>query len=155
MRKLLPLTLLLCIVAPAAAKGINAGQDRIIVLNPPAKKLVFHGADSDMPEHGEYLLALPGVTSDYSNYKQFVKDIADKLPNWMVIAVRRSSGDHECLVMVNDIDYLALTTRYFVEMAHLDAAQTDRYEWLNGALDNEQALVQLQQDICEYIKASR
>jgi hypothetical protein len=138
-----------------ASSKDEARIPRVVVLGAPANELVFDGPDSDMPGHGAYLFAMPGTASSYMGYEHLVETTAAGLPHWMAIAVRRSSGDQECLVMVNDIDYLSIAVRSSMEKAGLDAVPSARYMELNGAPDYEGALARLQQDVCERVRGSR
>lgn len=143
MRKLLSLIMFL---GAMLSFQVHACDKNTVAVMGAASDLVFQGQDKDLPLDGCYWLA---VDDRHVPKPRTLDEAADSIisvmPHWMNLALKRGRGITECVVVVNNVDYLdTLIRAYLGKWEHVgarfstrSAAEPDRDEVVNAV----QALV--------------
>jgi hypothetical protein len=130
---------------------VHACERKTISIPVSTSELVFHGRDEDMPLNGCYWsavddrdMALPGGVD------QAVDMMISIMPRWMRVAVQEGRGISACVVVVNNVDYLDVLIRAYVERWH--EAGVDMSGWRKGPAEkgfiSDPVVEHLQERIC-------
>lgn len=113
MRKFLSLFIVACSILGCQ---VRACETKAIKIPTPASDLVYIGLDDRLPVEGCYWFAVndPGSYSPHSMSEAAGKIIA-VMPHWMRHALREGRGINECVVVVNNVDYLDALIRFYVD----------------------------------------
>lgn len=151
MRTLFSLILFALLVPVAHAHG--CGQSEISI---PLKSsdVIFTGNDSQLPKNScHYFFSVAKGSSRIPRTLMDAEDeIIEEMPHWMYRAVQFSSGDDECLVRVNKIDYFSILIEYFDDNWKARGLIISKLIKLNTGDDY---LDVFQQKLCERIKSNR
>jgi len=151
MRKLFSLVIFALLVPVAHAQG--CGQSKISIPLKPSD-VIFTGSDGQLPKNScHYFFSVGKISSRTPRTLVDAEDeIIDKMPHWMYRAVQFSSGDSECLVRVNKIDYFSILIEFFDEKWRVRGLSVSKFLKFNAGDDY---LDVFQQKLCEKIKSNR
>lgn len=153
MFRLLSLTILLTVLASSSW----ASQTSLIAntqLRP--SQAVYGGNAKNMPIDAEFLFAI-----DYSskrapsNLKKAVDDVVYSLPTWLRVAVRKSSGDQECVVFVNNVEYFGIALEWYIDYWSSKSTNEKLAKTLAPeAADADAVEAEFQENVCKEIQES-
>jgi len=145
----------MCAVAGlAACPPASAAGESVVGTQPHRNELVYVGPSTTMPTDSSYLIAIaPGKLTKPRNVDDAARTVADALPAWMRAAIRQSHDDHECVVLVNDVDYFAIVTDWFVEEWMARFSQQSIVDAIDARAEDVASIkATLQQSTCAMLK---
>ena len=121
---------------------------------------VYVGDDHDMPVDGSFLIALdksPRTTRVPKTVEEAVALTVDALPHWYLAALKSSSGDSECDVIVNGVSYSAVVINWLWTEWNMSNASSELRKAFSTMGFHSQSQVQQAMifGICEYSKNGR
>ena len=158
MLSIIVLQLALAYCSAAQGSGIKTPEvkcsDTFIVGKKNAKNLVFFGADQNMPSHCRFLISNHGKYSVPRSNADALSQFTRGLPRWIVAAIANSSGDDECVVRVNDVDYFSLSLDAVVQV-WLERSSDERLASVLAKSHQRQELAEIEflDQACKQIKS--
>lgn len=130
---------------------VHACERKTISIPVSTSELVFHGRDEDMPLNGCYWFAVDDRDMALPRgVDQAVDKMISIMPRWMRVAVQEGRGINACVVVVNNVDYLNVLIRAYVERWH--EAGVDMSGWRKGPAQkgfiSDPVVEHLQERIC-------
>lgn len=147
---------------PVLAQNENIGQEPIVISNAPEHfaRDIFVGPDNEMPTNGRWIMSLEPTTvqsgepSIPKNLSEAFHEMEHALPHWYQVALRRSSGEFECFVSINNFDVNLFVMDWFWVNWRLEEPDSELRNVLEGmgAENRYQMLFGLHDGFCYYLK---
>lgn len=142
----------LCLMACCSSiHAQDCQKGELLVIPTESASQVFVGGD--MPKDGCYLLNV--VDSDRAGAPKDEGEAIDRvvksLPAWLYVAVGLSSGDTECVVQVNKLDYFDLVVSMWVERWRKNEGVKPSFLG-SRTFEGDPGVDRLQEDSCRRIK---
>ena len=153
MRKPLSLTVF-CVCFFCCTNSVARACERVLMggsLDPSLT--VYFGADDEMPVNCNYLISVRDDFHVPKDRDDAATQIETAIPRWIFTALKKSSFDHECVVLVNDVAYFDLILDAVLERWSSESRQQEIAEILApGAPDIGTAKNEFAEYVCNRIK---
>lgn len=121
---------------------------------------VYVGDDDEMPLDGTFKIAFetsPILMRVPKTIEESVALVVDSLPHWYLVALKSSSGDSECDVIVNRVSYSAVVVNWLWAQWNMSDPSSELRQDFSAMGFNSQSEVQQAMilGICEYSKNGR
>jgi len=152
-QRLLPLIFVACLLI-LAAPSVSSANGQVYDPDIGPERRIFDGKDNHIPKEENYLFAMMVDKRVPKNRSETIEIVRRSVPRWMSIAVKKSSGDQECIVFVNDSDYFGLVVDFFFSRWNVTEENFKEKLFLsaNEAPDIDRAKADFQSSLCKVIK---
>jgi hypothetical protein len=121
--------------------------------------VVLVGGDEDIVIDGSKVISISpsrkgGAIFVPQNIEEALLEMARALPRWYQAALRRSDGDYECLVSLNQLELSVVVMNWFWvnwEM-EIQTSKLRRYFEQQGVQNRDQIIMVLHDAFCHYLK---
>lgn len=117
----------------------------------PYLDLVSVGSDDQLSRDSCYWFSIKKFSeASPRSLKEAAVAVIEIMPRWMNIALQNARGDYECLVSVNDRDFVSVLVGAQVEFWR--ARGVRMANWVPGEDDNQKVIDALDDEICRQIR---